>query len=67
MIEGLVELVWLEFCLGEVFTRGQDARQLPLGVAEVGLGFETVGVDGPLVVDAGGEALRSDLALVPFL
>ena len=35
-----------------------------LSVAEVCLGFDTVGKDGTLVVDAGGQSLCTDLALV---
>ena len=63
----LIELTLLEVILDEVLAARQDTHQLALGVAEVGLGFEAVRVDGPLVINSRCKSFRSDLALVLFL
>ena len=45
----------------------KHSLKLGLGVAEISLGLEAVGKDGPLVVDASCKALCLNLTLVVLL
>ena len=67
VVDRFIEFHLIEVSLNEILALGQDTDELLLRVAEVCLSFDAVGNDSSLIVDAGGQALCSDLPLILFL